>query len=106
MSSSPTVLGRRSKRVASRKRYVIDFSDWVDSGETVTNCVFTVTTPATAPGVGTALSVDDDSILSGDLTVAFFVNDGEAGVTYTVHATVTTSGGQVEKFDILFSVVA
>jgi hypothetical protein len=92
-------LARFSKQPDERKRYVIDYSDWLDSGETITSVVFAVT-PVTA----NQLQVDAFTIASPATSVVFFVNDGTDDATYTLEVTTTTSGGQVKKDQVLFAV--
>lgn len=92
-------LAKFTKRPGERKRYVILYEEWLDAGETVTEVTFGVT-PATIP----ALEVDASSIAANGTDVVFFVNFGESGKNYTVNVTATTSGGQIKKDQILFSV--
>ncbi len=92
-------LARFTKQPAERKRYSIDYSDWLDTGETISTVSF-VTTPASAG----ALVVDANSITAAGKSVVFFANDGVSGTTYTVTVTITTSGGQIKEDEILFAV--
>ena len=92
-------LAKFTKRPSERKRYSILYGEWLDSGETVTNVTFGVT-----PSTGNALDIDASQIASGGKDVVFFANLGEEGVSYTVDVQITTSGGQIKKDEILFSV--
>jgi hypothetical protein len=92
-------LGRFTKQPAERKRYSIDYTDWLDTGETITLASFTVT-PASAG----ALVIDAFSIPAAAKSVVFFANFGVSGTTYTVTVTITTSGGQIKEDEILFAV--
>lgn len=90
-------LGRFTKQPAERKRYSIDYSDWLDTGETISTATFAVAPTG-------ALEVDAYTIGSPATSVVFFVNGGTSGVTYKVTVTITTSGGQIKEDEILFSV--
>lgn len=93
-------LAKFVKSPAERKRYSIDYSEWLDTGETVQAIAFTVT-----PSTGTLpLVIDAYSIASPATSVAFFANYGDADVVYTVDVVMTTSGGQIKEDEILFSV--
>lgn len=92
-------LARFVKQPADRKRYAVDYSDWLDTGETVTAVAFGVSPSATG-----GLAVDASSIASTGKSVVFFASAGVSGTTYTVTITITTSGGQIKEDEILFSV--
>ncbi len=90
-------LGRFIKSSGERKRYTLDYGDWLDTGETVLSTVFSVS-PASA------LEVDASSISSDGTEVAFFVSGGTSGIVYTVGVAITTSSGQVKEDQVYFSV--
>lgn len=92
-------LGKFTKTSVERKRYALDYSDWLDTGETVSSVVFAVT-----PAGATPLVVDANSISASGTTVVFFVNYGATGTTYTLDVQITTSGGQIKEDQILFAV--
>jgi hypothetical protein len=94
-------LGRFTKTPAERKRYAIDYSQWLETGETVASYVFAVTPTTTSP-----LVVDAASITTANTVVVFFVSGGLSGTQYTVDAKVTTSGGQIKEDIVLYSVRA
>lgn len=94
-------LGRFSKTPAERKRYSIDYSNWLDTDETVASYAFAVT-PATTP----EFVVDAASLSGSGTTLIFFVSGGVAAEQYTVDVQATTSGGQVKEDIILYSVKA
>lgn len=93
-------LGKFTKTPVERKRYSLDYTDWLDTGETVVLCVFTVT-----PSTGTSPLLIDTSVIDPTgLLVGFFANYGDSGVTYTVDVLMTTSGGQKKEDQITFVV--
>ncbi len=88
------------KSTGERKRYLIDYSDWLDEGETLTGVIFSVTNnSATTP-----LVVDDVMVQPDGLGVQYYVSDGETGNQYEVLATASTSSLQVKVDDLLFTI--
>lgn len=85
------------------KRYSIEYSDWLDTGETVSDVSFEIS-PTTSP----ALSVQSSHIVQGDtgaLTqLRFFVTGGVAKKSYKVIVNVATSGGQEKQDTVLFDI--
>ena len=92
-------LARFTKQPSERKRYTIDYSDWLDTSETISTVAF-VPSPIATGG----LVVDAYSIATPATSVVFFANFGVSGTTYTVTVTITTSGGQIKEDEILFAV--
>ena len=92
-------LGRYIKTPAERKRYAINYSDWLETGETVSSYSFSVT-PTTSP----VCEVDASSLTDSDTTIVFFLNGGIDGQRYVVNVQMTTSGGQVKEDTIQFDV--
>ncbi len=84
-------LGRALKTPSDRKRYSVDYTDWLDTGELVVSAAIVVDPPA-----GTLLV--DGVVVSGDgKSVVFFLSDGDDGETYRALITVQTSGGQSKE---------
>ena len=92
-------LGSFVKTPIERKRYAIDYSEWLDTGETLSTVVYTIPVVTTPP-----LVVDASSIGSGNTVAVFFINGGLNGRQYTVEVVATTSGGQIKEDTILFTV--
>ncbi|MGE0677763.1 hypothetical protein [Pseudolabrys sp.] len=90
-------LAKYKKAPADVKRYAIDYSDWLDSGETIDSVSFAVSPSG-------ALSVPSNEISDDELSVTYFVSGGNDGVTYRVVVTIVTSGGQIKEDLILFVV--
>lgn len=90
-------LAKFGKEPGERKRYVLDYSEWLETSETITNVAFAVTPSG-------ALEVDSYSIGSPATDVAFFVSGGVDGVTYSVEAVITTSVGQIREDQITYAV--
>jgi NADH/NAD ratio-sensing transcriptional regulator Rex len=93
-------LAKFTKSPAERKRYQIDYSEWLDTGELVQSVVFTV-----SPSTGTTpLEIDAFLIGTPATDVEFFANLGDDGIGYTVNVVMTTDGGQIKEDQVLFSV--
>ena len=92
-------LARFVKAPAERKRYSIDYSDWLDTGETISSVAF-IPSPLATGG----LEVDAYTLSTPATSVVFFATAGIDGTTYTLEVVVTTSGGQIKEDQILFSV--
>lgn len=86
------------KASTDRKRYQIDYTDWLDAGENVMAVMFTIELNATAP----LLVVDDVQVLPTGLGVQYYVSGGVTGVTYRVLADLSTTVGPQQKRDELF----
>lgn len=82
-----------------RKRYTVDYSKWLDTGETISSVILEVT-PTTVP----ALVLDGKVIAVDGKSVSFFVSAGDDTETYDVLVTGTTSAGQVKTLCILFAI--
>jgi hypothetical protein len=88
-------LGKFVKAPNERKRYSIDYDDWLDTGETISSVVFTVD-PADE------LAIASSSISSRSL--AMFIEGGDANQTYSVTVQITTSLGQIKEDTVTFAV--
>lgn len=82
-----------------RKRYSITYTDWLDTGETISSVTFGVTPPG-------SLVVDASVVNPGGQAVTFFVSSGSEGAAYEVVATIETSSGQIKQSKIEFAVRA
>ena len=71
------------------KRYLIDYSTWLGTGETVVSAYAVVTTSTTPPLVAvTAVA---------STSVALTVSGGVAATEYTIKITALTTAGQVKE---------
>lgn len=93
------LLGRFQQTPLERKRYTIEYSDWLDTGETVTSTDFSVETNTDTPLVVDDVAVDIDGTL-----VVFYVSGGEADADYKVLALIGTSGGQDKEDSIIYAI--
>lgn len=95
------VLGKYFQDPDERKRYTIDYEDWLDQGELISSVTFDVT-----PSTGTPVVIDGDAIDPDSLGVVFYASEGTAGVTYKVYVTMTSSNGQIKQDTVQFTIKA
>lgn len=91
-------LNKFRKVPADRKRYVVDYADWLNANENVNSVTFEGNVPADD------FYVDAYTVDSGGKQVIFYVSGGVSGSTYNVTVTATTSLAQ-EKQDYITFVV-
>ena len=89
-------LGRFNKTPVERKRYAIDYSQWLDTGETVSS--FTL---AASP---TGMTVDGSSLDTTNTILTYFMSGGTDGQQYTLDVRITTSGGQIKEDTVLYTI--
>lgn len=93
-------LAKYVKAEIDRKRYQIDYSDWLDTGETINNVVFSVThNTSTSP-----LVIDDIAVLPSGQSVQYYISGGEDGLTYEINPTMTSDLGQVREDELLMTI--
>jgi hypothetical protein len=83
-------IGKFIKSPAERKRYTIDYSNWLDTTETVASVTYAVT-PVEAGG----LVVDSSSVTP--TTGIFYISLGNLSSAYTITATMTSSANQIKQ---------
>ncbi len=91
-------LGRRLQTPDETKQYSIDYSDWLDVGETLTAATVVAT-----PTIPSPVTIVVNRFAT---SINFFVSGGSAGVRYKLIATVTTTNGQTKQDDITIEVRA
>lgn len=92
-------LVKYSKSPGETKRYAVDYDDWLDTGEQLTNITFEIT-PITVP----PLTIASEVFEAGNRAVQFFVSGGVDHQTYRVLLTVETTGGQIKEVELLYAV--
>lgn len=93
------LLGKYFKGPAERKRYSIDYSDWLDDGEIVSTVTFEVTPVDAGPVV-----IDGNSIQPGSKSVVFYASAGLNGTTYRAAVTMVTSNFQTRVDTVQFTI--
>jgi len=94
-------LGKYFKAPVDRKRYTIDYSDWLDSGELVMSVTFGVTPLDAFPVV-----IDGNANNPAATGVVFYASGGLDGTSYKVTATLLSSNGQTREDTIQYTVKA
>lgn len=92
-------IGKFRKSPGDRKRYEVNYEDWLNSGETLTGVTMEGNVPEDE------FYVDGYLIDENQKEVIFYVSGGDQGETYTVGISVTTSFGQIKEDTIEFVVV-
>lgn len=95
-------IGKYVKASAERKRYQIDYTDWLDTGETIASVAFTPLLNTISP----VLVVDAIGVLPSQQGVQYYVSGGVTGATYEVDVLMTTAAQQpqVRKDAILVTI--
>ena len=91
-------LGKFKLDSADRKRYVINYQDWLNQNETVIDADFTGSVP------GDNFYVDGWLIDPNGYEVIFFVSGGMNNVPYDVTVTITTTLAQIKQDFVTFVV--
>lgn len=87
----------------TRKRYQLDYSDWLAEGVSPTDTIASIAF-ASVPNSPTPAIVDASEINSPATSVDIFISGGVDGVEYKILITMTTVDGQVKQDDILIDV--
>lgn len=90
------ILDRKPQTVGNRRKYIVDYSQWLDTGITIT--AGTATT--------TSLTATVDTVSHTASTLIFFVNNGALNEIFTVALQITDSNGEIKNDTVEFFVVA
>lgn len=94
------VLAKYVKQPSERKRYQINYENWLDTGEAVTGVIFTIDKATVPP-----LVIDDVMVTPNAKGVQYYASGGVDKQSYVVTATLTTNTGpQVKEDEIYFAV--
>lgn len=91
-------IGKFRKSDGDRKRYVIDYADWLDAAEIIEGVVMVGDVPLDN------FYADGYIVNAGGKEVIFYVSGGLPGVEYDVQVTITTSMQQVKEDWVTFVV--
>lgn len=94
-----TRLGKFSKSPDERKRYTVDYTDWLDTAETITSAQYLISPTTSSP-----LIVDAQAILTGNKKISFYVSGGDDLETYDLEVKINTSSGQIKEDVVNFLV--
>lgn len=93
-------LGRYPKAPGDRKRYVVDYVDWLDVSESIT------AVEAVAPANTDNFYVDGSLISNDGKSTVFYVSGGIEGTAYTVDLTIYTDRQQIKTDTVTFEVTS
>lgn len=91
-------IGKFRKAPADRKRYIVDYTDWLNEGETITLVT------ATGNVAGDNFYVDGYIVNAGGKEVTFYVSGGVSEKSYDVTIKITTSLQQIKEDFVTFVV--
>ncbi len=94
------ILERYTKQPSERKDYTTRYDDWLISGDTIFSATATVVCLSTASN--TALVVE--APVASARAVTLWVSAGTSGERYKVTVKVTTVGGRVDEYELLFNI--
>jgi hypothetical protein len=97
------LLGQRALTAGNKKRFVIDYSDWLDDGVTLTTATV-VMDPAFTATV-TDVTITGVLVQLGHLLV-FFVQGGSVNETFTLDVQIVDSRTEIKNDTIKIAVVA
>ena len=86
-----SIIARYTQTPAEVKKYKLDYTDWLDTGELLASANTTIDV-TTAPVL---LAVA--ALTSGSTFVTVTVSGGTSDTTYIVKVTITTDGGQTKE---------
>ena len=92
------LLDHRPHTLGARRKWIIDYSQWLAAGVTVVPVAFSATT--------TSLTATVDFVSTTATTLQFFLNGGIINEIFTVALQITDSTGEVKHDTIEFFVVA
>lgn len=91
-------IGKFRQVPQDRKRYVVNYADWLNETEIVTSVTMEGNVPVDAFYV-------DGYVINDDKEVIFYVSGGIAGTTYEVSIQIGTSMDQIKADTITFAIV-
>lgn len=87
-----------TQTTGERKRYTLDYSDWLDTGELVSTVTYAVTPVTASPVVVNGTSTTD----SGGI---FYMSGGLVDRRYEILITMTSSQGQIKQDEVTLHIV-
>jgi hypothetical protein len=91
------LLGKRTLAPSDKKQFTIDYSDWLDTGETVSSMAYTVAWVSGGNGSSTLITVSGGSIAGDGKSVSFFVNGNSDLVSTLAKVTATMTSSSTES---------
>jgi hypothetical protein len=82
-----------TKDVEAQLAYTLDWSEWLETGDSISTCTWTIAARVNDP---TPITKVSDGIVSGTKTYIELAG-GQAAKTYVITAKVTTADGLVDR---------
>lgn len=100
------ILDRFTKQPNDIKKYQIDYSEWLDTGITVSGVITSVEilNPAAGDVGEPTISVGTPSIIDSGLKFQYYMSSGTNGKKYKVTFQASTSDAQLVESEIEFKV--
>jgi hypothetical protein len=95
-------IGKFKHTPVTRRRYQLDYSDWLAEGVSPTDTIASVAF-ASVPSTPTPAQVDASEINSPATSIDIFISGGVDGTDYKILITMTTVDGQVKQDDMIIS---
>lgn len=92
-----SLLGRYKQQPGEKRKRGVDYTKFLESGETIISVMALVSPTTASPVVVSSILID-----SGAKKFAYFVEGGLTNTDYLVEFTVTTSLGQILEDEIQF----
>lgn len=93
------ILGRYRQQPGERRKRGIDYDDFLETGEVITDVAASVSPTTDTPLVIDGIVVDPDG-----KEFAYFTSGGEAGISYSVEFAVDTNGNQLKRDTVEFDI--
>lgn len=74
--------------------YTIDWSEWLDTGDSIATTTWTVAARRNDP---TPITIVDSGVAPGSTATYIEISGGQSLKTYTVHCTVATANGLIDR---------
>ncbi len=94
-----TMLGRYKQQSGERRKRGIDYDDFLEDGEVITDV-----TPEVSTADGDPFVVEIQAIDEGGKKFSYFASGGENGQTYSVVFSIETNGGQIKQDTVEFDI--
>lgn len=98
------LLAKKTHTIGGRRRWRVDYANWLDEGHTCKSA--TVTLTDTAVPVVTGATIDTVSVAADGHRVIFWTNGGAVNELFTANIVMTDSVGQVKIDTVQFTVIA
>lgn len=94
------ILGKFAQTPSDNKLYTIDYSQWLNTGETLSGVpTFTIQQTTVPP-----LAITGAALVNSNTGVSFFVGAGLSGNQYEIEVVANTSLGQTKNDQIYYNV--